>query len=216
MNAEYHIQVTTDSVGAHFASAALEDVIRANLATDEGLNQLRFARHFDNDMFTRGWAFVRSEQKRLLMLAHVGGEALEMRLAFGQLCHTVQDFYSHSNYVELWLDKNGGRARNSTEDIVSNESDIMEHPRLRSGHFKLWRDLLFHFKSTRRLMRRLWIPNGSHEAMHLDHPGRGPLFPYSLVAARQHTTHEFERARVAIQAAAGPDKVEQWLGYEEG
>ena len=56
MNAEYHVQVTTESVGAHFTSAALDDVIRANLATDEGLNQLRFARHFDNDLFTQRWA----------------------------------------------------------------------------------------------------------------------------------------------------------------
>jgi len=213
MNAEYHIQVTTESVGAHFTSAALEDIIRANLATDEGLNQLRFARHFDNDLFTQGWAFVESEQRRLRMLARAGGETLEMRVAFGQLCHTVQDFYSHSNYVELWLEKNGGRATISTEDIVSNEADVLGHPRLRSGHFKLWRDLPFHFKSTRGFMRRLWVPNDSHEAMHLDHPGRGPLFPYSLVAARKHTAYEFERARAAIQAVAGKGRVEQWLDY---
>lgn len=195
MNAEYHVRVTREATGLEFSPEALEVVIAANLAMDSGWNQLRFERHFDNDLFAQGWTFVESEHARIQSAAREGGTGPAMQAAFGRLCHAVQDFYSHSNYVQLWLDEHGGFDHVNPDDIDPLDGALLRHPQLRSGHFKLWRDLPFHFKQTRGLMRRLWVPAGSHEAMNLDHPGRGPLFPYSLAAACKRTRSEFERVR---------------------
>ena len=34
--------------------------------------------------------------------------------------------------------------------------------------------------------------------MNLDHPGRGPLFPYALAAAEKRTQYEFEQLRAQM------------------
>src|SRR5262249_33227654 len=81
---------------------ASERIVDANAEVDQ--DQVTSAKHFDGESFPEG-------QARLLGLLQdiqnaLGSDnALGARDALGQALHTIQDFYSHSNWVELG---NGG------------------------------------------------------------------------------------------------------------
>ncbi len=68
------------------------------------------AHHFDNCMFQAGVAYVNAQRsyiRQQAVKAHTDASARrEILEAFGELIHTVQDFYSHTNYVELYLKGN--------------------------------------------------------------------------------------------------------------
>ncbi len=198
MNAEYHIAVLTETLGQHFSANALQKIIKANLGQDNGLSQLQMHVHFDNCAFAKGRAFV--EQQHAL-ITQTDNPAL-MRAAFGRLSHAVQDFYSHSNYVDLWLEANSGLANTRPENINGLDPALLNHPGLISGYFYLWRDIIYYLPIIDRFAKKYLVFPGSHEDMNLDDPGAGPRFPYSLVAAKQRTLAEYERA---IQAL-GPER----------
>ena len=72
--------------------ALLFRVIPANIAVD--FNQKDKRLHFDNSTFSAGVEHIEELWSRI--------ESGVARVAnFGKLTHTVQDFYSHSNWVEL-------------------------------------------------------------------------------------------------------------------
>jgi hypothetical protein len=73
-------------------SALVFSVIPANIAVD--LNQKEKWLHFDNSTFSAGAEHINELWSRI--------EAGFGRMtSFGSLTHTLQDFYSHSNWVEL-------------------------------------------------------------------------------------------------------------------
>ena len=74
--------------------ANLPTIVAANVATD--LNQFESALHFDNCTFDLGvqriddlWQLIQSDVE------------VNRYVTFGTMIHTVQDFYAHSNWVEL-------------------------------------------------------------------------------------------------------------------
>jgi hypothetical protein len=67
-------------------------IVTANIAVD--LNQRDDWLHFDNSAFSAGVEHVEALWARI-----EAGAAIMPN--FGRLTHTVQDFYSHSNWVEL-------------------------------------------------------------------------------------------------------------------
>lgn len=76
----------------------LSIIVAANLSTD--LNQFESALHFDNCCFDLGveridglWKFIES------------GSDENPFVSFGTMIHTVEDFYAHSNWVELHTDE---------------------------------------------------------------------------------------------------------------
>jgi hypothetical protein len=77
---------------------ALYEIITANAAVDH--DQTHSALHFDGENFAGG-------QERLVGLFEdtiaklVAGDVPAARLALGSALHTVQDFYAHSNWIEL-------------------------------------------------------------------------------------------------------------------
>lgn len=78
----------------------LEVIVAANLATDG--NQFNSAWHFDNCAFGPGvdriqdlWDLIRSTTIETNIFAD-----------FGTMIHTVEDFYAHSNWIELHTDTN--------------------------------------------------------------------------------------------------------------
>jgi hypothetical protein len=73
-------------------STLLFRVIPANIAVD--LNQKDQWIHFDNSAFSAGIEHVEA------LWARIEAGASSM-VNFGRLTHTIQDFYSHSNWVEL-------------------------------------------------------------------------------------------------------------------
>jgi hypothetical protein len=120
--------------------------------------------------------------------------------AFGRLTHAAQDFYSHSNYVALWLAQFPPGAAPPPPGIDGLDPRLLRHPALASGFIYLPGELLSFFPALRPLARRL-LPPDSHARMNLDTPAAGPLFAYSLVAARQRTQAEFDRTLAAIGEA---------------
>lgn len=76
----------------------LDTIVRSNQATD--LDQFHSAFHFDNCAFGPGseriktiWGMIQSKELEINRFFY-----------FGTMIHTVQDFYSHSNWVELHVD----------------------------------------------------------------------------------------------------------------
>ena len=78
---------------------AMEEIEEANSDVDSD-SPLETAAHMDAENFIKG-------NERLLTLRSVvinqilNEEFVRARVAAGQLCHTLQDFYSHSNWIEL-------------------------------------------------------------------------------------------------------------------
>jgi len=74
-------------------------VILANMTQD--IHQTESKIHFDNCAFAAGVEYINSEWETIRQVEHFSPVALG---AFGRLLHTVQDFYSHSNWIELYTD----------------------------------------------------------------------------------------------------------------
>lgn len=111
-SANAHEQITRDALGGLFSEANLKVVIEANLAQDKsgssGLAELR--RHFGDEHITSSLRFIEREKTRALNYAceadtdgQLRGQALSH---FGELLHSVQDFYSRSNYLEIMFSNN--------------------------------------------------------------------------------------------------------------
>lgn len=98
---QYHASITEQANDGVLDGDQLNVVVSANVAVD--LNQFDSCLHFDNCAFdcsveaiNRRWALIDEQSDRF------GPVALN---AFGGLLHTTQDFYSHSNWVELHVDQ---------------------------------------------------------------------------------------------------------------
>ena len=212
MDAEYHAEVTREALGEHFGPGALLQIVGENLAQDSWLRQRtsRSPWHFDNNRIREGLVYVESELCRIVSLVDDprGGEA--QRAAFAHICHAVQDFYSHSNFVDLWLTQHRGPTAAAPDDIDGLDEDLLMHPALRTGRFVLWRDWVYHVPLIRRIARCFQIPADSHEAMHLDSPERGLGFAYALEAARQRTVYEYRRVVRSILAHGGREALDRF------
>lgn len=77
---------------------AIEQIAEANAAVDE--DQFLSAKHFDGENFPGGQGFVLANRK-LVVSTIKQGSAGSARFYLGQALHSIQDFYSHSNWIEL-------------------------------------------------------------------------------------------------------------------
>lgn len=92
---QYHAALTRDACPDNpTIQENLVTIVAANLATD--LNQFESALHFDNCTFELGveridglWQLIESNEEG------------NRYAVFGTMLHTVQDFYAHSNWIEL-------------------------------------------------------------------------------------------------------------------
>jgi hypothetical protein len=113
-----------------------------------------------------------------------------MHLALGdRLTHTAQDFYAHSNYVDLWLARQPDGATPSEVDPMDQE--LIHSDALRSGKV-YYLEVLTIIAPLKPLVMP-WLPRDAHAWMNLDAPERGPNFPYAFQAAVKQTKIEFER-----------------------
>lgn len=207
MEKRYHIQLLTEALGTYFDDHALQQIIEANLAQDTLRYQLGAHPHyhFDNSEIAKSLAYVDQEHRQIITLATTDRPSAAQRAAFGRLTHTVHDFYAHSNYVDLWLARNGGLANSTADQIDGLDDTLLNHPQLQTGSFKLWFDLLYYTPAIGPFLRKHYLRPGSHEAMNLDTPDRGPKFHYAMIAARQRTLYEYNRAANALIAAGGAE-----------
>jgi hypothetical protein len=104
--------------------------------------------------------------------------------------------------VALWREQFAADAAPPVSAIDGLDPALLKHPRLKSGRVYLPWEALALIKPLSPLVK-LILPKDSHAWMNLDRPETGPLFPYSLEAARQRTRAEFERTLAAIGETSG-------------
>lgn len=242
MRSRYHVHMTRTVLGEYFAPHALDEVISANVGQDSLSSVFgdQAWRHFCGPSIAHSLRYIETEHAQVTELAHNPGCEPEQRAAFGRLLHTAQDFYAHSNYVDLWLAARTARPASNGSDqahattpwntaaavaplagdhppapirIDGCDRTVLHHPSLRIGNWVFWRDLIFYVPLVGDLARALWVPPGSHEAMHLDSPERGPRFYYALVGACHRTHLEFRRVESAVRAAGGERALARFLGH---
>lgn len=185
-----HIDMTREALGSRMSLRAIETVIAANLKQDSLRGQFGHDEyHFDNNAFEKSYAYV-TEQRGYVLASLMSPGVLSAWIAFGKLTHAVQDFYSHTNYILMWIEQHNGTPPPPPE-IDPVRKDIIESPDMYSAKIYLPWDALYFVPFMRKLSIK-FLPKDSHGRMNLDSPKQGPLFEYARAAAIKRTVHEFE------------------------
>jgi len=192
----FHIEMTRLALGEQFSSDALEKIIAANLHQDRLLGQIGHDEyHFDGSAFEKSYGYV-EEQRALIVSSLTTNDVLSAWSAFGRLTHAVQDFYSHSNYVDLWLSCQSDGAVPTPSEIDPVDPDLINTPALRSG--KIYPlEALNLIRPIKPLVKYL-LPRDSHAWMNLDSPIQGSNFAYAFQAAVKRTKIEFEKTTLGF------------------
>lgn len=192
MLTQYHIEIMLASLGRRFSPRAMSVIIQANVGQDRLAGQVGHDEfHFDNNAFDKSHAYIES-QRALTVSSLMDSDAVSAWAAFGRMTHTLQDFYAHSNYITLWLNRFEGQAPPPPPEVDPLDPSLLHSPDLRSGRIYLPLEALYFFRKTRALSLRL-LPRDSHAWMNLDTPEQGPKFDYAMHAAIKRTVIEFEK-----------------------
>ncbi len=188
---KYHVQILQQALGNIFSPTALAKIAKANVDQDRISAQLGHDEyHFDNNAFEKSYVYI-EEQRALVASALHKEDADSAWSAFGRLTHTAQDFYAHSNYIDLWLALHTNGSRPAPFLINPVETDILESEALRSG--KLYYPLeVFSFIGFLKPLVLPLLPRDSHAWMNLDLPERGFQFDYVMQASIKRTIIEFD------------------------
>jgi hypothetical protein len=186
-----HAAILRRALEGLFTRQALNWIIASNLLMDVPWNQVgRDELHFDNNAFDRSNSYM-TGQRALILPALEGSRPRPAWQAFGRLTHTAQDFYAHSNYVELWLARNPNGKLPVPTEIDPLDAGIMESPALRSGRPHMPFGALSFVPGIANWVDRM-LPVDSHAHMNLDSAARGPAFEYAFHAAIKRTLHEYD------------------------
>jgi hypothetical protein len=189
MRKKFHIEICQRALAGDFSPRALAVIIAANLGQDHIRYQVRHPHfHFDSNAFEAGHNYVHQQRQIVMDILHAGKDPKPAWKAFGRMTHTVQDFYAHTNYIQLWVDAHSNGDVPSPDQVGALDPRILRHPDLHSGNVYFW-DWLGFVPGFYPLAYRL-TPKDSHTHMNLDHPDRGPLFPYAFEAAVKRTVYE--------------------------
>lgn len=195
MKSRYHIEITQKALDEHFSQDALETIIQANIRQDRISYQFKHDYiHFDGNAFESGFRYI-ADQKDILIASVNSADFITARKALGHICHSWQDYYSHSNYVKLWLEINGA---SSPQKIGHDDKRIMDHPELRSGINYGLTDLLALLPILGKFVKPL-MPADSHAKMNLDSPQSGFHFGYAYYAALKRTEALFENLIIELE-----------------
>ncbi len=188
MKEQYHRQITTDALSPNMAESALKIIISANLGQDALRYQFGHDHfHYDNNSFDTANAYA-EELRQSVLVAVQQSDSASALTSFGQLTHTVQDFYAHSNYVHLWR---ASHPNAPAEEIQPEIQELMKDTRLHSGKLYYPLEALSFIAFFRPLVLPL-LPRDSHAWMNLDAPDR-PGFELAFAAAVKRTTLEYHR-----------------------
>jgi len=192
MLTQYHIEIMLESLGDRFSPRAMSVITYANANQDRMAGQFGHDEyHFDNNAFEKTYAYI-EEQRALVVSSLKSGDADSAWMAFGRMLHSLQDFYAHSNYITLWVNRFRENALPPPSEIDAMDPDLINSPDLRSGKVYYPFELLYFFRWTRNLSLR-FLPKDSHAWMNLDSPQQGFKFFYAMQAAIKRTVIEYER-----------------------
>ncbi|HUE98476.1 MAG TPA: hypothetical protein VMN99_04430 [Anaerolineales bacterium] len=186
----YHMEMMHLALDDKFSPQALEQIIGASVNQDRLRGQIGHDEyHFDNNAFEKSYAYM-EEQRALTVSSLMANDTPSAWSAFGRLTHTAQDFYAHSNYIDLWLACQPDGALPTPSEVDPLDPDLIHTRALRSGKVYLLELLTFI-----PILKPLVIPSlprDAHGWMNLDSPERGPNFKYAFQAAVKRTKIEFE------------------------
>jgi hypothetical protein len=192
MLTEYHIRIMFESLGDRLGARALAVMTKANLRQDRFTGQFFHDEfHCDNNAFVKTHTYIENQRARAIDSLHKK-DAVSAWQAFGRMTHSVQDFYAHSNYVTLWLNRFDRQAPPPPGEIDPLHPDLIHSPKLRSGKTYPPLEWLYFVKRLRRYVLPL-LPRDSHAWMNLDSPEQGREFDYAMHAAIKRTRIEYEK-----------------------
>ena len=202
-----HVEILREALGEHFRASALQKIIDANVYQDRLTAQYGHDEfHFDNNSFEKSYAYI--EEQRLLAISELqSNDPASAWSAFGRLTHTAQDFYAHSNYIELWVARLPSGTVPAPEEIDPVDPALINSPALHSGKLYYPLELLSFVKFLRPLVMPL-LPRDSHAWMNLDSPAQGPNFGFAYHAAVKQTRIEFEKTVIHLST----DQLAVFLG----
>ena len=185
-----HDEMTREALSSRVSPRALEIILAANRKQDALPGQIGHDEyHFDNNAIDEGHRYI-NEQRGHVIASLLSPGVISAWIAFGRLTHTAQDFYSHTNYVSMWLDQHNGTPP-APPEIDPVQKSLIESPSLHSGKVYLPMDVLYFIPPFRKLSLAL-LPRDSHGWMNLDSPKQGSKFEYARSAAIKRTQHEFD------------------------
>lgn len=192
MLTQYHTEIMLNALGERFSPRAMSAIIHANVNQDRLSGQFGHDEfHFDNNAFEKSYAYI-EEQRTLTVSALQKNDALSAWSAFGRMTHTLQDFYAHSNYITLWLNRFAGQTLPASSEVDPVDLTLIQSPDLHSGKVYYPFELLYFIRKTRAFSLR-YLPKDSHAWMNLDSPEQGFKFDYAMQAAIKRTVIEFEK-----------------------
>ena len=209
MKTKYHIEITQQALSDQFTEEALGDVIQGNIRQDRINNQFGHDYiHFDGSAFTAGFNYLK--QQELDIIDHLRQDHFTAaRHAFGRVTHSWQDFYSHSNYVRLWIEKAGSLP---PEEIVINDPTIMNDPELKSEKNYGLIEFIALIPPFSKWIKPT-MPEDSHARMNLDGPESGKYFTYAYAAALKQTVKAFHEVMILFSnSKLHQEKVHSFLG----
>jgi len=195
---EYHKSITIKALSGYFGTHALGNILVANLKQDDLLTgQVGHDEyHYDNNAIAVSDRYL--EKQRTLTISVLRDNNLSAAwAAFGRLIHTAQDFYAHSNYVDLWLSRFDGQPPPPPSEIAPLMDELIHSSELRSGVLYYPLEILAFIPLLKRIIIPL-LPKDSHAHMHLDSPARGERFDYAFEAAVKRTKLEFELVKAEL------------------
>jgi heterokaryon incompatibility protein Het-C len=101
----------------------------------EVLEKMHFDNLFNEDQVKRYWSILLRNLKTSTEQAARKNDQLEMLVTLGIGLHAVQDFYSHSNWVELHPPANKGEFRSDTYWSVASSQPSASFKELHTGKF---------------------------------------------------------------------------------
>jgi hypothetical protein len=198
MLSQYHIEILLAALGERFSPRAMSVITYANINQDRLSGMVGHDEfHCDNNAFEKTYAYI-EQQRRIVISSLNTGDADSAWKAFGRFLHSVQDFYAHSNYITLWVNRFNGQALPPSPEIDAMDPNIINSPDLRSGKVYLPVEALYIFEKLRPFVLRI-LPHDSHAWMNLDSPEQGGFkFDYAMQAAIKRTVIEFEKTLTGI------------------
>ena len=208
MKTKYHIEITRIALAEYFSEKALSEVIQGNIQQDRIRNQFHHDHiHFDGSAFDTGFDYL--ERQRQSVIHSVNDkEYPSARRSLGRVTHSWQDFYSHSNYVRLWVAQHPEK---SYADIKINDPHIINHPDLKSGKNYGLIDFLAMIPGLARWIKP-HLPDDSHANMNLDGPEAGDFFVFAYQAALNQTISVIKQLMAELEdQGVGQVKISAFL-----
>lgn len=206
-----HSEITRKALEKIFDPKVLEIVIQANQKQDAIKGQIGHSDyHFDNNQLLESQAYLQKQRDAVILA--IRQEKLKLAwVAFGKLLHTAQDFYAHTNYVDLWLNQFDGKTWSSVDTIDPLDNRILSNPDLRSGKLYYPLELLSFLPLIKKLVIPL-LPRDSHAWMNLDSPASGEKFAYAFSAATKRTMVE----NTILKGSLSLEDYDRFIGGQAG